>query len=181
MKILHITPAYYPATYWGGPIFSVYHMNNALAQLPGVELKVLTTDSAGPKVSDRLSEEEKRTPFPYEVIFSRRVAGACIAPGLLRQLLRDIRWSDVAHLTVPFSFPTILAFVLCWIYRKPVVWSLRGALLDDKNRHEYNSQGLAKRSLKGLWNGIYRRLIQSERVTLVCLPGMLVILGRFDL
>ncbi len=33
MKILHVTPAYYPATYWGGPIFSVYALNNALARL----------------------------------------------------------------------------------------------------------------------------------------------------
>ena len=49
MKILHITPAYYPATYWGGPIFSVYHLNNALATIPGIERKVLTTNSAGVK------------------------------------------------------------------------------------------------------------------------------------
>ena len=166
MKILHITPAYYPATYWGGPIFSVYHMNNALAQLPGVELKVLTTDSAGPKVSDRLSEEEKRTPFPYEVIFSRRVAGACVAPGLLWQLLRNLRWADVAHLTATFSFPTITTLFLCFLYQKPVVWSLHGALLDDQNRHEYNPQGHLKHLIKSAWNVACRRLIPPWRVAL---------------
>ncbi len=98
MKILHITPAYYPATYWGGPIFSVYQMNNELARIPGVELKVLTTDSAGPKVSDRLSEAEKNMPFSYEVMFSRRIADASISPGLLRQLLKWISWADVVQI-----------------------------------------------------------------------------------
>ena len=47
MRILHITPTYYPATYWGGPIFSVYALNNALAALPDIELKVLTTNVVG--------------------------------------------------------------------------------------------------------------------------------------
>ena len=97
MKILHITPAYYPAIYWGGPIFSVYHLNNALAKIPGVELKVLTTDSAGPKVTDRLIEEEKQMTFPYQVIFTRRIAGACVSMGLLTRLSPLIRWADVVH------------------------------------------------------------------------------------
>lgn len=57
-KILHITPAYYPATYWGGPIFSVWGLNNALVTLPGIELRVLTTDSAGPRVSDRVKIDQ---------------------------------------------------------------------------------------------------------------------------
>jgi len=146
-------------------------MNNALAQLPGVELKVLTTDSAGPKVSDRLSEEEKRTPFPYEVIFSRRVAGACISPGLLMQLLKDIRWADVVHLTFTFSFPTIPTLFLCFLYQKPVVWSLRGAHLDDQNRQEYNPQGHTKHLIKAVWDGACRRLIPPQRVALHVTTG----------
>src|SRR5437588_9088417 len=41
MNVLHVTPAYYPATYWGGPIFSVLGLNKALAGIAGVHLKVL--------------------------------------------------------------------------------------------------------------------------------------------
>ncbi len=166
MKILHITPAYYPATYWGGPIFTVCHLNNALADIPGVELKVLTTDSAGPKVSDRLSDKQKSTPFSYEVIFTRRIADASISPGLLKRLPELIRWADVVHLTATFSFPTIPTLALCRMTGKPVVWSLRGALLDDENRDEYNPQGLVRHLLKAGWLGICRQLIPPRRVTL---------------
>ncbi len=47
MRILHVTPTCYPATNWGGPIFSVYVLNNALAALPGVEFRVLTYRCGG--------------------------------------------------------------------------------------------------------------------------------------
>jgi len=166
MNVLHITPAYYPATYWGGPIFTVYHMNNALARIPGVELKVLTTDSAGPKISDRLSEEEKCEPFSYEVIFTRRIAGTSVSPGLLRKLPKWIRWADVVHLTATFSFPTIPTLFLCRMYGKPVVWSLRGALLDDQNRYHYDPQTRIKRGAKAAWLKICGRFIQPERVAI---------------
>lgn len=166
MNILHITPVHYPTTYWGGPTFSVYHLNNALAQIPGVKIKVLTTNSAGPKVSDRLSAEEMRTPFPYEVFFSRRLAGNSVSVGLLKQILHWIRWADVVHLTATFSFPTIPTLLLCRLYSKPVVWSLRGALLDDQNRHEFDSQGRTKHWLKAAWTGICLSLITPRRVAL---------------
>ncbi len=107
MNILHITPTHYPATYWGGPIFSVYQMNNALAQIANVQLKVLTTDSAGPKVSDHLSNIEKNMSFPYEVIFTRPMAGACVSTGLLRQLPKSLRWADAVHLTATYSFLSV--------------------------------------------------------------------------
>jgi len=166
MRILHITPTYFPATYWGGPIFSVYYMNNALAKIPGVELKVLTTDSAGPRPTDRLTEEEKHTPFPYDVIFTRRIAGASVSADFLRRLTSLIHWADVIHLTATYSFPTIPTLALCRMVGKPMVWSLRGALLDDLNRNEYDHQGYQKRMAKKFWNGICRRLISSGRIKL---------------
>lgn len=29
MRVLHVAPAFCPATYWGGPIYSVYGLCNA--------------------------------------------------------------------------------------------------------------------------------------------------------
>lgn len=112
MKILHVTPSYYPATYWGGPIFSVYALNNALARLPDVTLKVLTTDSAGPRVSDCLNSEELNELYPnQQVVITRRIAGAAMSIELLKKLPGLVRWSDVVHLTASYSFPP---FPLCW-------------------------------------------------------------------
>lgn len=104
MKILHITPSYYPATYWGGPIFSVYGLNSALARLPGVELKVLTTDSAGPRLSDRfdISAIDRALYSNQKVIFTRRIVGACVSIGLLRRLPKLIRWAVFFRKTLVF-------------------------------------------------------------------------------
>ena len=163
MKILHITPAYYPATYWGGPIFSVYFLNNGLARLPGVELKVLTTDSAGPCLSEHLDVSSlDKTMYPnHEVIFTRRVAGACISFGLLKRLAMLIRWADVVHLTAVYSFPTIPTLLICRLMCKPLVWSPRGALLET---YEWNKA--RKKRMKRIWEIVCNMFIKQGRVTL---------------
>jgi glycosyltransferase involved in cell wall biosynthesis len=163
MQILHITPAYYPATYWGGPIFSVYALNNALAKLPNIDLKVLTTDSAGSKVTDRLNVEKLDNQlFPnQEVIFTRRIAGACISIRLLMRLLPMVYSADLVHLTATYSFPTIPTILACRLLNKPLVWSTRGAILDDDNW-----MCLRKKRLKSIWLKICNAIILKDRVCL---------------
>ena len=85
MKVLHVTPAFYPATYWGGPIVSVFAACNALARQDAVELRVLTTDAAGPRRSDRVAWQD--TPVYYE-------AGEM---GRRRASDRDIFLPDAAY------------------------------------------------------------------------------------
>ena len=161
MNILHVTPTYYPATYWGGPIFSVYALNSALSQLQGVSLKVLTTDSAGPQVSDRLNSEELDDLYPNQhVVFARRIAGVSVSLELLMKLPGLVRRADVVHLTASYSFPIIPTLLVCRMLRKPVVWSPRGAILDA---HEWGES--RKRLLKRLWERLCNVLIR---------PGMVV-------
>lgn len=161
MRVLHVTPAYYPATYWGGPIFSVYALNNALAVLPDVELKVLTTDSAGPQISNRLEPQklDKDNLYSgYDILFCRRVLGACVSVELLIGLVRLIRWADVVHLTAIYSFPTLPTLILCRLYRKPLVWSPRGAILDS-----LQWKGTRRPKFKRIWEWV---------CNLIVLPGM---------
>jgi hypothetical protein len=75
MKVLQVTPTYYPATYWGGPIFSTHALCNALATRHDIELRVLTTDAAGPKRAQRLKADAFPTRFPagYDIYFTRRI------------------------------------------------------------------------------------------------------------
>ncbi|MDH3673082.1 MAG: glycosyltransferase [Gammaproteobacteria bacterium] len=151
MKILHVIPAFYPATYWGGPVFAVHGLCNALAAIPGVELRVLTTDTAGPQLSKRvkISEFPTRYPCGYDVFFTRRVLRSEIAPGILWRLWPMIRWADVIHLTGIYSFPTIPTLLACRMLRKPLVWSPRGAL---QATEEW--KGAKKRPLKKIWEKI---------------------------
>ena len=124
MKILHIVPTFYPATYWGGPIWSTKAICDGIAALDGVELRVLTSDAAGPKISDRVQPAA----LPYAIHYARRVAGHCIAPGLLARLPAAIHWADIVHVTGTYNMPTLPAFALARVLGKSVVWSPRGGL-----------------------------------------------------
>ena len=148
LRVLHVTPAYYPATYWGGPITSLYELCNALAVRDDVQIRVLTTDSAGPKLSQRIAWNRRPSWYEpgYEVFFHRRIAGADFAPGMFAQLVALVRWADVVHLTGVYSPPTIPTLTLAALLRKPVVWSPRGAL------QRWN--GSTRTVAKGLWDSV---------------------------
>ncbi|HZX31375.1 MAG TPA: glycosyltransferase [Rhodocyclaceae bacterium] len=155
MKVLHVVPSYYPATYWGGPIFSVYALNNALACLPGVELTVLTTDSAGPRPSQRVNPEGVAGLYPnQEVAMTRRLAGSSISFQLLWKLPGLLRRADIVHLTATYSFPTLPTMLLCRLFDKPLVWSPRGAIQDA---HEW--EGVRRRRLKRWWERVCNALL----------------------
>jgi len=162
MDILHISPTYYPATYWGGPIFSVYALNNALAAISGVSLAVVSTDSAGPQRHQRLENPASEAHFPGQTVhFFRRVAGVSVSLSLLACLPGFIRRADVVHLTAAYSFPTVPTLLLCRILRKPLVWSPRGAILDASQW-----QGSRRPWLKSLWNKACNLLARPGRVRL---------------
>ena len=155
MKILHVSPAFYPAVHWGGPIFSTYGLCNALAAIPSVRLKVLTTDSAGPALSQRVRPESNPVAYPngYEVRFTRRIWGTAVSPGQLMFLPSMIRWADVVHLTGTYSFPTLPTLLLARLFAKPLVWSPRGAL----QRWNRVSKPGVKRFWEILCNALIRR------------------------
>ena len=71
MKILHLVPTFYPATYWGGPIWSTKAICDGIAALDDAEVRVLTSDAAGPAIADRVVP----VPLGYPVHYARRVAG----------------------------------------------------------------------------------------------------------
>src|SRR5437867_6880662 len=150
VRLLHIIPAYYPATYWGGPIYSVYGLCNALAKTPGVSLRVLTTDTAGPSRSDsvEVTGVPMRYPGGYEVFVCRRRWAASVSPGMLLRLWPMIRWADVVHLTAVYSPPTIPTLLISRLLGKPLVWSPRGAL----QRWEGSTRVMSK----ALWEWVCR-------------------------
>lgn len=128
MKLLHVTPSFYPATYWGGPIFSVKAITDGVA--PHVDLTVLTADAAGPAIQDRLTplQISQVAPENHVITYKRRIFGASISPGLALALPAAIWRADVVHLTGTYSFPTLPTMTLCKLLGTPLVWSPRGAL-----------------------------------------------------
>lgn len=160
LRVLHVVPTFYPATFWGGPIFSLFGLCNALAEDGAVALKVLSTDAAGLRVSDRLKVER----FPehyeagYEVYFCRRALGHSVAPSLPLRLWRLVRWADIVHLTAVYSWPTLPTLLVCRLLGKPLVWSPRGAL--------QRWEGSSRVRLKDIWERVANALLQRGRAVL---------------
>jgi glycosyltransferase involved in cell wall biosynthesis len=159
MKVLHIVPTFYPATYFGGPIFSLYGLCNALSKLHDIELRVLTTDNAGPE-SKRIKAEPFPVRFPggYSVYYFKYLFGVSVSASMLLRMPSMIHWADVVHITSVYSFPTIPALFLCRLLRKPVVWSPRGAL--------QQWEGSTKPLLKKAWESVCNALLDKNRCVL---------------
>lgn len=157
MKILHISPSFYPATHYGGPVYTSYSLCNALVTIQGVELRVLTTDSDGPGTIP-IESIPTRLPIGYDVYYCRRWFGADVAPGLFRRLYPMIKWADVVHLTAVYSPPTLPVLFMCAVIGRPVVWSPRGAL--------QRWEGSTRPRVKSSWDNLCNFLCKSERVVL---------------
>ena len=157
MRVLHVSPSFYPAGHYGGPTQSSYGLCNAIAKMPGVELRVLTTDSDGPRRIDFKSFPAK-LPEGYDVYYCRRWFGADIAPRMFWRLPRMIRWADIVHLTAIYSPPTIPTLALCRLIGKPVMWSTRGALQSWRER--------TRRKLKSVWEKTCDLFCSPNRVML---------------
>jgi len=160
IKLLHIVPTFYPASYFGGPIYSLLGLCNALARRPGVRFRVLTTDSSGPSRNDRLSVEEwpVLSNAGYEIYYCRKWWGKEFSGPLLIKLFPMVRWADVVHLTSAYSFSTLPTLLFCRLLRKPVVWSPRGQLQRWK--------GSTRLLFKRFWEIICNRLLNPQRSVL---------------
>lgn len=130
IRVLHVTPCYYPATKWGGPIFSTKAICDEVAPMGDFHLRVLTTDTAGPERHQNLELENRTQTFPagYEVHYAKRVYRNSTSPDMIKQLPAQMRWADVVHLTATYNAPTIPTLLLARMMGKPLVWSPRGAL-----------------------------------------------------
>lgn len=128
------------------------------------QIKVFSTDAAGPSRHDALELPSRRIQFSegYEVNYFSRIAGHSISLSLLRALPAGIRWADVVHLTGTYSFPTLPTLALARLLRRPVVWSPRGAI---QAAHEWRDA--PRQRVKRRFEKFAQWLSPSETVLLV--------------
>ena len=164
MKILHVAPSFFPATRWGGPIFSTLALCDWAAAQSGVEVCVHSTDAAGPSRSERIEPRARvRTMSAgYKVFYHRRIAGHAIAPGLLLALPLAILRTDLIHLTATYSFSTLPTLALARLLRRPVVWSPRGAI---QAAHEWPDA--PRQGSKRLFEWAARHIASQKTVLMV--------------
>jgi glycosyltransferase involved in cell wall biosynthesis len=156
MKVLHVSPSYFPAFVYGGPIRSTHQMNLALAAA-GVMVRVLTTDSNGRTI---LPESGKEVAYHERLCayYAPRSFSPDISIGLLRRLPAAVRATDVVHLTGVYSFTTFPTLLLARIFGRPVFWSPRGALQEWERS--------PKRGRKAMWDRVCK-IVAGRRTTIV--------------
>jgi glycosyltransferase involved in cell wall biosynthesis len=116
-----------PAHSYGGKAESLYRLCLNLARI-GCDVRVLTTNADGRRVVDVQPRKEIAVAAGFEVTYMSRVGGGTFSPGLLMRLVREVRRTQLVHLTGVYSFTTLPTMLACRLMGRPLVWSLRGAL-----------------------------------------------------
>ena len=128
MKINLIIPSFYPATIFGGPIFSTLHTCKELAKLEGININVSTTNT---NMHDKLDVETNKD-IRFEDNFYVKYYDETIINRFSFQLLiniwKDIEKSDIIHIQGIFDTPTPISLFYAKLFNKPVLLSPRGSL-----------------------------------------------------
>ncbi len=128
MKVLHVVPTYWPATRYGGPIYSVHGLCAALAKKK-VSVTVFTTSVDGNTNSNvvhaKLYQKDGVQIYYFESKILRRIY---FSIQLKRMLEQSINEFDLVHLHSIFLYPTNIAARIAANNRVPYILSPRGML-----------------------------------------------------
>lgn len=127
VKLLIVIPSFFPATIYGGPIFSTLYASRALAARSGMEVSVATTNA---NMTSRLDVVKNRwteiEPGVHVKYYNDTWINKLSLP-LFFNLWRDVRKADFIHVQGIFSTPTPVALFYAKWFKKPVLLSPRGA------------------------------------------------------
>ena len=131
MRILHVTPSYFPAVTFGGPVKSVHLLNKSLVE-NNVEVDVFTTN-AGIKSEDQIKLKEWHKIdgvnvkyFPYNGYIHYN-----FSLSLFRELLGAVGKYDLVHITAVWNFPVLAAVIACKKNNIPYIISPRGTIYPE--------------------------------------------------
>lgn len=127
MRILFITPSFYPAIHYGGPIYSTYELSTALKKT-GVDVRVITTNANGDeklKIKTGVFHKlENELPVKYYKSLDSR--GTSLS--MILNLRKEIKEADIVYLISIFSPPTPFVIRLCKKLNKPLIITPQGQL-----------------------------------------------------
>jgi glycosyltransferase involved in cell wall biosynthesis len=127
MNILLIVPSFYPATVYGGPIFSTLHACEALSVLDNIEVKVSTTNAN--RDSRLVVKTNQWLAFNKQFFvkyYNETIIGK-FSLSLYLNIWKDIKQADVVHIQGIFSTPTPISLFFATLFKKPILLSPRGS------------------------------------------------------
>ena len=152
MKILHISPSYFPAFKYGGPIQFVHLLNKTLVN-KGILVDVITTN-AGLKINQKkirgnIWNEIDGIRVKYLNFTGYEHYNFSIS--LFMEIKKIINNYDLVHITALWNFPVLAGSVLSQKNKKPYIISVNGAL--NKEAIEVKSSIMKKT----YWNLIAKK------------------------
>jgi len=134
MKILCVSPSYYPAFKFGGPIYSVHILNKALYK-KGIDVSVYTTNAGLENVSTNeeiIVDGIKVIYFEFTKFFEFfNPTGWQFSLPLKNALKNNIKKFDLIYIVSTWNFPVFIASYFSEKYKKPYIISPRGHLYKD--------------------------------------------------
>lgn len=132
MKVLSVSPSYWPAFQYGGPIFVNHYLNRALAKR-GLEVTVYTSDvgldPAHTGNRQSVLDGVKVHYFPIIKWWERLgTTGWQLSRQLAVALLRNVRTFDIVHIHAVWNFPVAMAALACRLHGVPYVLTVHGVL-----------------------------------------------------
>ena len=126
MRINLVSPSFYPATIYGGPIFSTLYTTRELAKR-GHSVHVSTTNA---NRSEKLKVVTGK-PIPFEdgitITYYNDTFLDRLSLPLVTKLWKDIKQADVIHSQYIFSSPTPISLFYANLLKKPYLLSPRGS------------------------------------------------------
>jgi glycosyltransferase involved in cell wall biosynthesis len=127
MRISFICPSFYPAFYYGGPIYSTYELAKGLKK-QNIDIKVISTNSNGKEKLDIKTNLFQKLDNLLPVKYYNSLDSNGTSIRMFFNLWKDIRDVDIIYLISIFSPTTPLTLISNIIYRKKIIISPRGQL-----------------------------------------------------
>lgn len=133
-KVLQVSPAYFPATSIGGPIFTNLTFTKALEDLGNhVEVVATTQGLNESQIAQMHLGEPDQSDFSYPIWRFRYwgYSHFTFSPGLFFWLVKHTKRFDLIVLQAVWNFPIWIAYLCCLMYGKPFIVIPHGSLYPE--------------------------------------------------
>lgn len=135
MNICMVSPSFYPAIVYGGPIFSSYYAALNLAKHDDINITVVTTNSNEGKPLNVQTNKKVKLDKGFYIFYFSQSLRELFPFNLIFGFLKQIKSSDVVHVQAIFNYTTVIAIIIATILCKPIMLSPRGCLGDWAMSH----------------------------------------------
>lgn len=156
MKILVVTPYFYPAYTYGGPIDAAYQTSKEWVD-QGHTVTVVTTNANGRTKLD-VETRSGVALAGMTVYYCWSILSSAVSLRMLWRIWQQMRLADFVVLHFVYSFPTIPTLLFARLQHKKILWRPHGALS--------RWSGANKQLLKKNWIKLCRLIASSETVIL---------------